>query len=157
MSQTPNTVPATEPAPDAAADTEPAAGARAEDTAWVAEIGVSPEWFALQDSSLQPPDADSVRTVELTEGYALIGRASRSRDVHPVIDAGDDAGCSRRHADLTLREGRWMLRDLTSVNGTHLVRAGASFPPEEVVAPTAVDAGDQILVGAWTRIVLRRA
>lgn len=128
-----------------------------QEAAWVAEVGVSPEWFALQDSSLQPPSPDTPRLVSLTDDYVLIGRESESRDVHPLIDAGDDAGCSRRHADLTLRDGVWTLRDLTSVNGTHVLRAGDAFPPQEVNGSTPLAPGDQIFVGAWTRVVLRPA
>lgn len=124
---------------------------------WQVEVSVSPEWFALQDSSLQPPVPDGSRVVDVSEGYALIGRESDSRDVHPLVDAGDDSGCSRRHADLTLTDGHWVVRDLTSVNGTHVQAAGAAFPPVEITEPTPVSPGDAIYVGAWTRIVLRPA
>lgn len=124
---------------------------------WIAEVGVSPEWFALQDSSLQPPAPIAPRSVRITDGYALVGRESESRDVHPVIDAGEDAGASRRHADLTLEPEGWVVRDLGSVNGTHVQRSGAPFGPVEISEPTLLGPGDAVHVGAWTRIVLRPA
>lgn len=136
---------------------QPAPEAAPRDLAWVAEVDVSPQWFALQDSSLAPPTPTEPRLVALTDDYVLIGRESESRDVHPLIDAGDDAGCSRRHADLTLGADGWTVRDLTSVNGTHVLRAGDAFPPQEVSGAMPVAPGDQIFVGAWTRIVLRPA
>ncbi len=95
---------------------------------WVIEVSVSPEWFAEQDSSLEPPVQQPPHTVSLDEGYVLIGRESMTRDVHPLVQADDDAGCSRRHADLSWIDGAWILRDLNSVNGTYLQRAGAEFP-----------------------------
>ncbi|MDA8439284.1 MAG: FHA domain-containing protein [Propionibacterium sp.] len=123
---------------------------------WVLEVSVSPEWFALQDSSLEPPMQQPPRTVGLDEGYVLIGRESETRDVHPLVQADDDAGCSRRHADLSWIDGHWVLRDLNSVNGTFLQRSGADFPPVELTTPVPLESGDSFYVGAWTRLVLRR-
>lgn len=123
---------------------------------WVVEVSVSPEWFALQDSSLESPVQQPPRTVTLDEGYVLIGRESATRDVHPLVQADDDAGCSRRHADLSWIDGHWVLRDLNSVNGTYLQRAGAGFPPVEVTTAVPIDTGDAVYVGAWTKLVLRR-
>lgn len=121
---------------------------------WQIEMSVSPEWFALQDSSLDLPPATAPQRILLTDDYALIGRESASRDVHPIINADSDAGCSRRHADLTLENGQWVLRDLESVNGTHLQRVGVEFPPEQVTEPTPIEPGDAVFIGAWTKIVL---
>ncbi|HEX2857557.1 MAG TPA: FHA domain-containing protein [Propionibacteriaceae bacterium] len=123
---------------------------------WVMEVSVSPEWFAEQDSSLTPPVQQPPRTVPLEEGYVLIGRDSTTRDVHPLVQADDDTGCSRRHADLSWTGGHWVLRDLNSVNGTYLQRSGAPFPPVQVGGPVPLEPGDAVYVGAWTKLVLRR-
>ena len=48
----------------------------------------------------------------------LVGRASKSRDIHPDIDCGTDNGVSRRHAQLTTDGTRWWVEDLGSSNGT---------------------------------------
>lgn len=141
----------TEATPDAAPGRTPPVEGR-----WVIEVSVSPEWFAEQDSSLTPPAQQPPRTVPLEEGYVLIGRDSETRDVHPLVQADDDAGCSRRHADLSWTDGHWVLRDLNSVNGTYLQRSGAPFPPVQVGGPVPLGPGDAIFVGAWTRLVLRR-
>lgn len=141
--------------PPTGAPHDPRSATSPNDGGWSAEMSVSSEWFAEQESSLDPPEPVAPRTIPLDDDYVLIGRHSATQDIHPILDAGSDAGCSRRQADLTLSEEGWTLRDLTSVNGTFLVRAGESFPPVEVTDPVLVHPGDQIFVGAWTRIVLR--
>ncbi len=142
--------------PDSGTDSGTGAVNRPGRDTWTAEISVSPEWFAEQESSLAAPATTEPLTVQLLDDYVLIGRLSAAQDIHPIIDAGTDAGCSRRQADLTLTDDGWTLRDLTSVNGTHVLRRGQSFPPDEITEPVVVHDGDEIFVGAWTRIVLHR-
>ena len=56
----------------------------------------------------------------------LVGRESKSRDIHPDVDCGTDNGVSRRHAQLTTDGTRWWVEDLGSSNGTFV--AGAVDP-----------------------------
>lgn len=57
---------------------------------------------------------DEVTTVELEHAINVLGR-SQGCDV--IID---DASVSSRHAEISYRDGSWMLRDLGSTNGTRL-------------------------------------
>lgn len=57
---------------------------------------------------------DTVTTVELEKPINVLGR-NRHCDV--VID---DASVSSRHAEISYRDKRWMVRDLGSTNGTRL-------------------------------------
>jgi two-component system, NtrC family, sensor kinase len=61
----------------------------------------------------------------------------RSSDVIPLTDHT----ISRRHAELRPDNGRWLLADLNSVNGTYL-------NGQRVVQPTPLKHGDQIRVGS---------
>jgi pSer/pThr/pTyr-binding forkhead associated (FHA) protein len=63
----------------------------------------------------------------------MIGRSSSCQVV-----LGDDT-VSRRHAELRFREGRWLLRDLGSSNGT--------FVNGRLVTEAEVRAGDVIHLG----------
>jgi len=60
--------------------------------------------------------------------------------------AVDDAKVSRRHARLERREGRWVLVDVESTNGTYL-------NGERLTRPRPVKPGDRIMVGQ-TELVL---
>ena len=62
-------------------------------------------WFGPRSLGL-PPAAD------LLHGRLVLGRSSACELV-----LGDDT-VSRRHAELFVEEGRWLLRDLESANGT---------------------------------------
>ena len=89
----------------------------------------------------------------------LIGRVSRSRNITPDIDLSSDNGISRRHAQLTTDGTRWWVEDLGSSNGTY-VGGNVGALPTTPVPPgqkQEVSDDDRIYVGAWTRIVVRRA
>ena len=73
-------------------------------------------------------------TVTLTEAAVTIGRADDS-----TIVLTDDF-VSTRHARLVPAEGKWMLEDLGSTNGTYLDR-------RRVTEPTPVPIGVPIRVG----------
>ena len=66
---------------------------------------------------------------------------------------------SRRHVQLTTDGQRWWAEDLQSSNGTYLGAAGAPIPtvPIPPGQRTEFAPGDRIYLGAWTRIVVRRA
>ena len=70
---------------------------------------------------------------ELVGAHLVIGRSSAC---HLVL--GDDT-VSRRHAELRYEDGRWLLRDLHSSNGTYV---NGRFVTEAEVRP-----GDVIHLG----------
>jgi hypothetical protein len=127
--------------------------------AWVAEVWIDPDWYADQESTDPLPSAGVPTVVPLRTTSILVGRTSRSRGIHPDIDLGSDNGISRRHCQLTTDGSRWWVEDLGSSNGTYLGSAVGGLPTDPVpvgekreIAPDA-----RVYLGAWTRIVIRRA
>ena len=83
------------------------------------------------------------RSLDLTDEAITFGRASDSRVVL------SDEYCSNRHARLVRRaDGRWLLEDMGSTNGTFLQE-------RKVTGPTIVGIGEVIRMGR-TEIELRR-
>ena len=75
-----------------------------------------------------------------------IGRWDADGGIFPDIDLDSDdpeAKVSRRHARITLREGRYFLEDLGSTNGT-FVNRGKRLPPGYL---QPLQDGDEIIVG----------
>ncbi|HLM20519.1 MAG TPA: FHA domain-containing protein, partial [Propionibacteriaceae bacterium] len=97
--------------------------------------------------------------VPLRSKSILIGRTSRSRNIHPQIDCEPDSGVSRRQTQLTTDGSRWWVEDLDSANGTFVAAATGPIPvdPIPVGVKQELAADDRVYVGAWTRIVIRRA
>ncbi len=150
-------------APDAVAiapgDPDPAPLAPAIAVDWVAEVWVDPDWYAAQESEDTCPSPGLPAVVELTAKSVLIGRPSASRNIHPEIDCTGDSGVSRRQAQLTTDGQRWWVEDLQSSNGTYVGTASGPLPADPV-APgqrRELSEDDRVYVGAWTRIVVRRA
>ncbi len=126
---------------------------------WVAEVWVDPDWYAAQESEDTCPSPGLPAVVELTAKSVLIGRPSASRNIHPEIDCTGDSGVSRRQAQLTTDGQRWWVEDLQSSNGTYVGPASGPLPADPV-APgqrRELSEDDRVYVGAWTRIVVRRA
>ena len=126
---------------------------------WVAEVWVDPDWYATQESDEPCPSAGMPVVMPLWDTSVLVGRRSASRNIHPQVDCGADHGVSRRHAQLTTDGQRWWVEDLQSSNGTFVGQAGAPIPTV-AVSPgqrTEFAPGDRVYVGAWTRIVVRKA
>ncbi len=126
---------------------------------WVAEIWIDPEWYAAQEAEEPLPSPGLPVVVPLATRSALIGRVSASRSIHPDIDATTDSGVSRRQAQLTTDGTRWFVEDLDSSNGTYVGSMLQPLPEDPIpVGPKReLEEGDRIYVGAWTRIVVRRA
>jgi hypothetical protein len=126
---------------------------------WVAEIWVDPDWYASQDVSDPCPSAGMPAIVPVLERTVLLGRLSTSRNIHPQIDLSSDNGVSRRHAQLNSDGQRWWVEDLQSANGTFVGAAGAPLPSTAIPVGQRVELADddRIFVGAWTRVVVRRA
>jgi hypothetical protein len=127
--------------------------------AWVAEVWIDPDWYADQKSSDPLPSPGLPTVVPLKHTSVLIGRASRSRNITPDIDLSSDNGISRRHAQLTTDGSRWFVEDLGSSNGTYVGGSVGPLPstPVPVGQKQEIASDDRIYVGAWTRIVVRRA
>jgi FHA domain len=126
---------------------------------WVAEVWVDPDWFAAQESDDACPSPGLPEIVPLRLQSLLIGRPSISRSIHPDIDLTGDPGVSRRQAQLTSDGARWWVEDLQSSNGTY-VRSATGPIPTTPLPPgrrRELAEGDRVYVGAWTRLVVRRA
>ena len=109
---------------------------------------VEPPEEALQAPPLRLEIITGRRTVEQTvQGEALIGRPDVTRRIHPEIDLRLDDAVSRRHAKIFVRNGRYVLTDLNSTNGTRYNQQW--LQPEVEVALTP---GDEIEVGEATLI-----
>ncbi|GAB4013292.1 FHA domain-containing protein [Nocardioides ultimimeridianus] len=145
------------PPPLGAAPTTPAAPAI--EPGWVAEIWIDPDWYAAQESDDPLPSAGLPSVVPLRTRSLLVGRASQSRGIHPDIDLSSDSGISRRHCQLTTDGTRWWVEDLGSSNGTYVADAVGPLPATPLVAgqKRELDGDDRIYLGAWTRLVIRKA
>lgn len=95
---------------------------------WVAEVWIDPDWYATQGSTDQLPSPGLPDVVPLRANSALIGRTSRSRNIHPDIDCELDSGVSRRHAQVTSDGTRWWIEDLESANGTFVGPSAGPLP-----------------------------
>jgi hypothetical protein len=120
-------------------------------------IGGAVRWevVAAADPSLcqpgdpQPSDLRE-RVFPLDFPENLIGRRSDSQGVHPEIVIADP-GVSKRHARICRKpDGTLELLDLGSTNGTRL--NGASV---DANVPYPVRDGDEIVLGAFTRLKIR--
>jgi hypothetical protein len=138
---------------------EPAPLAPSVPLEWVVEVWVDPDWYALQDSDEPCPSPGLPLVVPLTVRSVLVGRASRSRNIHPEIDCTPDVGVSRRHAQLTTDGTRWWIEDLQSSNGTFVGSDSGPLPTQPLTPGNRQELteGDRVYVGAWTRLVVRRA
>ena len=126
---------------------------------WVAEVWVDPDWYAVQESEQVCPSPGPPQVVPLTLQSVLVGRRSASRNIHPQVDCSADTGVSRRQAQLTTDGQRWWVEDLQSSNGTYVGPASGPLPEDPLPAGQRreLDEDDRIYVGAWTRLVVRRA
>jgi hypothetical protein len=125
---------------------------------WVAEMWIDPDWYAAQGSTDPMPSVGLPDIVGLVKPSNLLGRVSHSRGIFPDIDCEMDSGCSRRHAMLTTDWTRWWIEDLNSANGTFVGAAAGPLPAMPIPqGRVELAEGQRIYIGAWTRIVVRRA
>jgi hypothetical protein len=124
-------------------------------TGWVAEVWVDEEWFAARGEG-RCPTVGEPRTAPVGDG-SLIGRVSKSRNIAPDVDCSADGSVSARQATLGFDGVRWTITDLGSTNGTFVAHPGGPLPtdPIEPNTPIELEAGDRILIGAHTRVVIR--
>jgi len=126
---------------------------------WVAEVWIDPAWYEAQESPDPMPSPGLPDVVPLRAESLLVGRTSRSRNIHPQIDCASDSGVSRRQAQLTTDGTRWWVEDLDSANGTFVAPASGALPedPIPVGQKRELAPDDRVYLGAWTRIVIRQA
>lgn len=126
---------------------------------WVAEVWIDPDWYRKQQPPDPMPSPGLPEVVPLRRRSVLIGRVSRSRNIHPDIDCDSDPGASRRQAQLTTDGRRWWVEDLDSANGTYVAGAADGLPDEPIRVGQRheLDPDDRIYLGAWTRLVIRHA
>jgi pSer/pThr/pTyr-binding forkhead associated (FHA) protein len=90
----------------------------------------------------------------ITGAESLIGRWDARAGIFPDIDLDPDdpeAKVSRRHARIQVRDGRLLIEDLGSTNGT-FVNRGPRLRPGQ---PRSLENGDEIIVGKTVlRVVL---
>jgi hypothetical protein len=156
------------PTPDESAlDLEP------DPVAAVAPVVVAPVMAALEstlDDSVNPkatmetPISSAPRIARLiprnlgassSEGYVMhsermvVGRFDPSAG--PVdIDLSGGQGenyISRRHAEVYLENGFWLVRDLGSTNGVYVKRAGQAQYSPRIIEPQALSDGDEVAFG----------
>jgi hypothetical protein len=123
---------------------------------YVAEIWIDPDWYEVQETDEPMPSVALPETVVLGVDN-LIGRASASRNIHPEVDCGVDSGVSRRQSRLSTDATRWYVEDLGSANGTFVGPASGPLPTTPIQGRYELGPDDRIYVGAWTRIVVRKA
>lgn len=131
----------------------------AESFDWLAEVWIDPDWYRTQEVDDPCPSPGLPIIIPLRSRSVLMGRVSQSRNTHPEIDLSSDPGVSRRHAQLTTDGTRWFVEDLGSSNGTFVGAAAGPLPDDPIaVGPkTELDDDDRLYVGAWSRVVVRRA
>jgi FHA domain len=144
-------------APSPAAST--GGGAASAGPEWVAELWVDPDWFAAQEAAGTCATSGAPTILPLRGTSALIGRRSTRRNIAPQIDCSADGSVSHEHAELTLDHDRWYIEDLGSTNGTYVGMPGdplptTPLPPRE---RHELAEGERIYIGAWCRIMIRRA
>jgi hypothetical protein len=94
------------------------------------------------------------QSIDLQPGRTLVvGRAVTS-DI-PIYDPT----ISRRHAELSLTETGVLVRDLGSSNGTFVATTGDPLPdvPLTQGVRREIEESDRVFIGAWTRLVIRKA
>ena len=124
---------------------------------WVAEVWIDPQWHQAQEATEVLPSPGLPEIVPLRGKQVLIGRTSASQNIRPDIDCGTDTGASRRNTLASYDGRRWFVEDLGSANGTYLGNTANPLPQHPITSRQELSDDSRIYVGAWTRIVIRRA
>ncbi|MEU2023134.1 FHA domain-containing protein [Streptomyces sp. NPDC016469] len=131
---------------------------------WTAFIAPDREYFLAmmqrsgpEATGLNLPAYSPEQQLALTGGQITIGRRRHSTGESPDIDLSvppEDPGVSHQHAVLVQQpDGSWAVVDQNSTNGTTV---NGSEEPIQPYVPVPLQDGDQVHVGAWTTITVRR-
>ncbi|MCQ9134249.1 FHA domain-containing protein, partial [Streptomyces hilarionis] len=133
-------------------------------TTWTATIGPDRAYFMAmmhrsgpEAAGLNLPAYSPEQQRTLTGNQITIGRRRHSTGETPDIDLSvppEDPGVSHQHAVLVQQpDGSWAVVDQNSTNGTTV---NGSEEPIQPFVPVPLQDGDQVHVGAWTTITVRR-
>jgi hypothetical protein len=112
------------------------------------QVVVSVDAALNESKELQPPQEAVAGTWSLEAELSLIGRLDETRGIRPEIPITNDDAVSRRHALLQQAgEGKLLVRDIGSANGTRL--NGEALEP---MADRELSHGDELTLGHWTRL-----
>ncbi|MER7758274.1 FHA domain-containing protein [Streptomyces sp. NPDC097619] len=131
---------------------------------WSATIGPDRTYFMAmmrrsgpEAAGLNLPAYSPEQHLPLTGGQITIGRRRQSTGEAPTIDLSvppEDPGVSHQHAVLVQQpDGSWAVVDQNSTNGTTI---NGGEEPIQPYVPVPLGDGDQVHVGAWTTITIRR-
>jgi pSer/pThr/pTyr-binding forkhead associated (FHA) protein len=113
-------------------------------------VSVDPTIYVRPTPPTPCPTGQPDKTFPLTKPVNMIGRRSERRGILPDIFLSDPA-VSHKHALLMCEpDGSLVLEDAGSANGTQL---NGKYVPSGM--RISLCAGDQIIVGCWTRITVR--
>ncbi|ROV68922.1 FHA domain-containing protein [Streptomyces globisporus] len=142
----------------------PGQGRPQQPATWTAVIAPDRAYFLAmmqrsgpEATGLNLPAYSPEQRLPLTGSQVTIGRRRQSTGESPDVDLSvppEDPGVSHQHAVLVQQpDGGWAVVDQNSTNGTTL--NGAEEPIQPYV-PVPLQDGDQVHVGAWTTITVRR-
>ena len=106
------------------------------------------------DASLVIQDGAGAGSELPVDGEVILGREQATADL--VLE---DPGVSRRHARVLPHNGGVIVEDLGSSNGTYVGGSVGPLPTTPIPQgqKQEIDADDRVYLGAWTRIVIRKA
>lgn len=126
---------------------------------WSVEVAIDPAWYEVKGVLADRPcPAPTAAVWALGSGTTLVGRNSSGRGVHPEIALDDDTGVSRRHAEFVVSGEKLFVVDRSSTNGTYVLsdteHYGPETPPIQPEVARALQHGDRVYLGAWTRMTV---
>ena len=122
---------------------------------------MAPPVFATLAVGSEVRVGSALRRVTRLAGHAArpllrLDGCERREDAEALT--GSDLFVAREHLG-ELEEDEWWAEDLQSSNGTFISTAGAPLPDSPIPPGQRIEfaPGDRVYVGAWTRLVIRKA
>ncbi|WP_103530590.1 FHA domain-containing protein [Streptomyces sp. SM11] len=142
----------------------PGRGRPQQSASWTAVIAPDRAYFLAmmqrsgpEATGLNLPAYSPEQRLPLSGSQITIGRRRHSTGESPDVDLSvppEDPGVSHQHAVLVRQpDGSWAVVDQNSTNGTTL---NCAEDPIQPYVPVPLQDGDQVHVGAWTTITVRR-